>query len=196
MVQTQQFISLLVQVAVVSLPCDDFKAAWLSIPSLQELNSRSSGRLLKLLCMAASPSSLTSGLSVYCWLSWWPRAEYPTQVVTSHLMLCLVLIMLLHSRCKMSGKKPLISDKPGAALVWPLLSGISTTHWLALTVCDYMADVTTIRYYLANVSFLLPAQTSRCNWSALAAYPPLIILSKLIFDWPHLHRNLINPAHI
>lgn len=129
LVQTQQFISLLVQVAVVSLPCDDFKAAWLSIPSLQELNSRSSGRLLKLLCMAASPSSLTSGLSVYCWLSWWPRAEYPTQVVTSHLMLCLVLIMLLHSRCKMSGKKPLISDKPGAALVWPLLSGISTTHW-------------------------------------------------------------------
>lgn len=46
----------------------------------QVLNSPSSGQLLKLLCMAASPSNQTSGHLVYYWLNWWPRAEYHTQV--------------------------------------------------------------------------------------------------------------------
>lgn len=47
------------------------------------LNSRSSGQPLKQLCTAASPSNQTCGRLVYYWLSWWPRAEYHTQVGTA-----------------------------------------------------------------------------------------------------------------
>lgn len=48
----------------------------------QELSFQSSGRHRRQLCTDASPSSLTSGPSVCCSLSWQLKAESPIQVQT------------------------------------------------------------------------------------------------------------------
>lgn len=69
--------------SVVSWGPLDRRSSCLTVNALFQVpNSRLSGRPPKRPCMAASPSNQTCGPLVYCWLSWWPRAEYHIQVCT------------------------------------------------------------------------------------------------------------------
>ena len=80
--------------SVISVISTPIPPAWPIYSLFQVLNSRSSGRPLKLLCTAASRSNQTSGRLVYYWLSWSPRAEYRTQVGTRlSLWLCWLLVL-------------------------------------------------------------------------------------------------------